>query len=103
MIYLICYDITDNRLRKKVSDKLVRVGLNRIQYSVFIGFIKDYLKEDLVSWLEMKFAPAIEKEERRNILIFNMTERQLGSKIALGETSFTDEEISGNLNTLYIG
>jgi len=103
MIYFICYDITDNRLRKKVSDKLVRVGLSRIQYSVFIGFIKDYLKEELVSWLEVKFSPGIGKGERRNILIFNLTERQLGRKIVFGETSITDKEISGNLNTLYIG
>lgn len=103
MIYFVCYDITDNRLRKKVSDRLIRIGLTRIQYSVFIGTIKDHLQEDLVSWLNMKFVHPFEKGERRNILIFNMTERQLSNKINFGKRTFSDEEITGKLNTLYIG
>lgn len=36
---LVCYDITDNRLRKKIADLLIYYGLTRVQYSVFIGYV----------------------------------------------------------------
>jgi len=38
--YLITYDIKNNKLRKKLSDLLIRYGYERIQYSVFCGLIK---------------------------------------------------------------
>ena len=41
MNYLVCYDITDNKLRKKIADKLFYYGLSRVQLSVFIGYVND--------------------------------------------------------------
>ena len=38
--YLITYDIKSNKLRKKVSDLLIRYGYERIQYSVLCGLSK---------------------------------------------------------------
>ena len=38
-MYLLCYDIKDNQLRKKISDKIIYFGLDRIQYSVYLGKI----------------------------------------------------------------
>ena len=35
--YLVCYDIEDNRKRKKFSDELKKLGLVRLQKSVFFG------------------------------------------------------------------
>ncbi len=35
--YLVCYDIEDNRKRKRFSDSLKRLGLVRLQKSVFFG------------------------------------------------------------------
>ncbi len=37
MICLICYDITDNRLRKKIADYLEEKGCCRVQKSVFMA------------------------------------------------------------------
>lgn len=39
MNYLLAYDISDNRNRKKVSDYLIEKGFLRIQNSVFMGEI----------------------------------------------------------------
>ena len=39
-LYLLAYDISENRTRKLVSDYLLRQGMKRIQKSVFIGIIE---------------------------------------------------------------
>ena len=36
-MYLTFYDIEENRIRKKVADKLLYFGYVRLQYSVFAG------------------------------------------------------------------
>ena len=40
-MHLISYDIQDDRLRVKLAKSLIRYGLHRIQYSVFMGNISD--------------------------------------------------------------
>ena len=37
--YIVCYDIEDNKKRKKITDLLLDLGLRRIQKSVFWGFL----------------------------------------------------------------
>jgi CRISPR-associated endonuclease Cas2 len=37
MTYLICYDITDNKLRLKISKRLEKAGCVRLQKSVFLA------------------------------------------------------------------
>ena len=37
MVYLICYDITRNKLRTKIADYLQERGCRRVQKSVFMG------------------------------------------------------------------
>jgi len=37
--YLVCYDIENNRKRKKFSDSLKSLGLVRLQKSVFFGHL----------------------------------------------------------------
>jgi len=52
MLYLACYDIEHDRLRQQVADLLLKTGLERIQYSVFMGPLTDTQKdliEDRVS------------------------------------------------------
>lgn len=39
MIVLAIYDISSNKARKKISDRLLDIGLVRTQYSVFMGTI----------------------------------------------------------------
>lgn len=37
MTYLICYDITDDKLRTRIAKRLERAGCLRVQKSVFIA------------------------------------------------------------------
>lgn len=40
-MHLISYDIQEDALRVKIAKTLIQYGLHRIQYSVFMGEIKD--------------------------------------------------------------
>lgn len=51
MLYLVCYDISSDRLRSKLADKLFLMGLERIQYSVFAGLLTDAKKNHLIEWV----------------------------------------------------
>ncbi len=37
MIYMIAYDISSDRSRTKISNRLIKEGYERIQYSVYLG------------------------------------------------------------------
>ncbi|WP_051211323.1 CRISPR-associated endonuclease Cas2 [Runella zeae] len=54
MLYLACYDIQNDRLRQRVADQLLKTGLERVQYSVFVGPLtslqKNKLEQTIVNW-----------------------------------------------------
>lgn len=45
---LLIYDISDNRLRTRVSDMCLDYGLYRIQYSAFFGELSHNRQEEIV-------------------------------------------------------
>ncbi|SOE24058.1 CRISPR-associated protein, Cas2 family [Spirosomataceae bacterium TFI 002] len=47
MLYLICYDIENDRLRSKVAKTLEKAQLQRIQYSVFLGEVSEKNLKDI--------------------------------------------------------
>ena len=47
MKYVVCYDIREDNTRTKVSDACKETGLERIQYSVFVGELKTHEKRTL--------------------------------------------------------
>lgn len=51
MVYLICYDIESDRIRQRIGNKLIDWGLERIQYSVFIGEWSETRKKQFDLWL----------------------------------------------------
>jgi len=51
-LYYATYDITDDKIRKKVSTILKDAGFTRIQYSVFCGPLNKQQKKDLVENLK---------------------------------------------------
>ncbi len=53
MLYMISYDIQSNRLRKKVFNLLIYFGLDRVQFSVFIGKLSTVMKRKLILRLEI--------------------------------------------------
>jgi CRISPR-associated protein Cas2 len=54
MRYLIAYDISDNKVRRKFSKHLRQLGMKRIQQSVFVGKIKKKEKENLYQKLLLR-------------------------------------------------
>lgn len=47
-LYLLAYDIGENRTRKLISDYLLRQGLTRIQKSVFLGVVEPSRMAEIV-------------------------------------------------------
>lgn len=45
---LLIYDITDNRIRTKVADMCMDYGMNRIQYSAFVGDLQRTHQKELM-------------------------------------------------------
>jgi len=79
MIWLIAYDISDNRARKKIADLLIQYGFERIQLSVFIGHILPYKKEELYGLLQPKVNPLTDR-----IIMIRITENQINNCVSLG-------------------
>ena len=48
MLYLVSYDIEEDKLRTRVSKTLEKAQLQRIQYSVFLGEISEEKLTDLI-------------------------------------------------------
>lgn len=77
LIYLACFDIQDDKIRRKVGKELLKYG-HRVQYSVFeVAFLKarqlDQLKPKLKAFLEpgddlrFYFLPQIAREKSSTI------------------------------------
>lgn len=47
MRYIVIYDIPDDRLRAKVADICLNYGLDRIQYSAFLGQLTRSQQQEL--------------------------------------------------------
>lgn len=60
MRYLVIYDITDDNLRSMVAETLKDYGLNRIQYSAFIGSLKRSKLNSLIVDLRKLIGEAVE-------------------------------------------
>lgn len=56
MIYLVVYDITSDKARKKVSEQLLNLGLVRAQYSVFIGTLAKNRADEIALFAESLLA-----------------------------------------------
>jgi len=59
--YLVCYDIEDNKKRKKFSDQLKNLGLVRLQKSVFYGELNKAEHKALVRYANELLDPATDK------------------------------------------
>jgi CRISPR-associated protein Cas2 len=62
---LLVYDIPDDRKRAKIADTCLDYGLDRIQYSAFLGWLLPYQQEELF----MKLKKILGKKEG-NIQMF---------------------------------
>ena len=99
MSYLICYDIEDDYDRKKIHDHLLAAGLTRVQYSVFVGNISETVFKNLLQKLEK--AIDLETTENDNILILDLTPKQLKKIQIIGKSKIDLDELAGDKNSLF--
>ena len=97
-MYLISYDIEGNSLRTKISDRLIAEGLQRIQYSVFLGVVAPLDFKNLKIWLE----DAIKKgnPQKDTVLIISLNKYQVREAIVIGKETLDIDEVTDNKNSL---
>lgn len=100
MIYLIAYDIENDKKRKKIADMLIQNGLSRIQYSVFLGSIKSHLLQQVKQSLQQHLNNPISPNDK--ILIMPIYSNSIHKALFLGQNSLSLREISGMESTIYI-
>lgn len=79
-MYLIFYDISNNKLRTKVAKTLIERGYERLQYSVYVG---SFYPEHFGMWEKLKK------------LLSNTPQEQL-YYLKLSEENFRNLKIIGN-------
>ena len=52
MLLTAIYDISSDKLRKKISDRMLDLGLIRVQYSVFLGTLDNNRIDELALFAE---------------------------------------------------
>ncbi len=84
---IITYDISEDKKRKKLSDKLKYWGLKRFQYSVFMGHLKKKEAEELTASLK-----DFQISDGDKIFIFTLCKRCYEQKTMIGSTPSPDEK-----------
>jgi len=97
---LVCYGITDDKLRKKIDDKLIHYGLTRVQYSVFIGYVADphytRMKDEIKTNLEEN------SNDTDSVIFMPLHQDQIKSMIVFGSLQDERNYILNIGNTIII-
>ncbi len=95
MICWVMYDIKNDRVRSKVSKICEQMGLNRVQYSVFLGTLETSDKD--VLQLQIEDLIDIEKD---SVYIFPMSKDELRETVLLGQ-AFDKKLITDEVKQLF--
>ena len=101
MNYLVSYDISKNSLRTRIGNRLIADGCDRIQYSVYIGVLKEKIKVELVKWLfqEISNKGDINKD---TVIILPLTAQQVQNALVIGKNNYDLDYLSGQKNSLLL-
>lgn len=75
---LVVYDIPDDRVRAKVADICLDYGLERIQYSAFLGDLQRVHQEELLLKVKKRLG-----KQPGNVQIFPLCERDWRARLVL--------------------
>lgn len=67
-MYLICYDIENDRLRTKTAEQLQYLGMIRMQKSVFAGDLERHHLTMLEAWFQKNIKPYLATDDQIAIL-----------------------------------
>lgn len=93
MIYWVIYDIVKNKNRKKISDLCKDYGLERVQYSSFLGILTRNKAEMLA--IEAKRSLT----ENDKLMIIPAGKEDFNKRIVMGEF---DETIIKNKEVIFV-
>ncbi len=99
MPWLICYDIEQDPLRSKISKRLAYEGLERLQWSVFAGELKEEQLKKLKTWLNGEIAK--KPAPGNSVIIINLPPSDLKGMTVIGEPKFRYDELVDPPNTLF--
>ena len=94
MLTWVLYDSADDRRRGKAARACLRVGLYRVQQSVFLGTLNDSELDELVVCLE-----ALVESGRDSVYAFPMCRTDFAKVVLLGQ-AFDEDLVTDGLRTL---
>lgn len=97
-MYVAFYDIEIDRVRTRLADKLLGLGLERVQYSVFVGPLTDAQKSKLLTEVEK----IIGDLPKSNFLLIPLSPTNIDSAYHYGETPPDWEYLQGKRLTLIL-
>ena len=100
MPQLICYDIEHNGLRTKLAQLILDYGLERINFSVYLGS----LDSSSLTELETKLQALIQQrgQDRDSLIVLPVTAAQIHAMRVYGQNGLDPGEITGDKSTLIL-
>lgn len=95
MMTLVVYDIEPDPIRKRIADACLDSGLQRIQYSVFLGQLSHNHKEELVTELRDRLG-----EADGVVVLFDLSREARRHYTQIGEWRLADIEDCYDRNTV---
>ncbi len=89
------YDIKNDKTRSRVSKACEQIGLNRVQYSVFLGTLEPSEVDTLQIQIEEYIDP-----EKDSVYIFPMSKDELRQTVLLGQ-AFDKKMITDEVKQLF--
>jgi len=96
MICWVMYDIKEDRARTKIAKACEKIGLYRVQYSVFLGSIDANEKDTLQLQIE-----GLMNEVDDSVYIFPMSKDELKATVLMGQ-AFNKEMITDEVKSLFL-
>ncbi len=96
MICWVMYDIKKDKTRTKISKACEQMGLERVQYSVFLGTMDSNTKDTL----ELMIQELIDTKTD-SVYIFPMSKDELKETVLLGQ-AFDKKLITNEIKELFI-
>ncbi len=96
MICWVMYDIKIDKARTKISKACEQMGLERVQYSVFLGTLDSNSKDTLELMIKEIINPKTD-----SVYIFPMSKDELKETVLLGQ-AFDKKMITNEIKELFI-
>jgi CRISPR-associated protein Cas2 len=96
MLTWVLYDISNDRTRDKAAKACLRIGLYRVQKSVFLGTLNPNEIDELAVTLEGLIAPATD-----SVYVFPMCRSDFDKCVLLGQ-AFDQDLVTDQVRSLFV-